>query len=37
MTRLNPAMTVAEAATKVSAAKSVFEKMGIDYCCGGKR
>ena len=30
-------MTVAEIATSSMAAVRVFEKFGIDYCCGGKR
>jgi regulator of cell morphogenesis and NO signaling len=29
--------TVAEMATKSLSAVRVFEKLGIDYCCGGKR
>ena len=29
--------TVAEIASKSLAAVRVFEKLGIDYCCGGKR
>ena len=29
--------TVRELALEVPAATRVFEKMGIDYCCGGKR
>ena len=29
--------TVQELALEVPAATRVFEKMGIDYCCGGKR
>ena len=30
-------VTVAEIASKSLAAVRVFEKLGIDYCCGGKR
>lgn len=30
-------ITVAEIASKSLAAVRVFEKLGIDYCCGGKR
>jgi regulator of cell morphogenesis and NO signaling len=29
--------TVAEMATKSLSAVRIFEKLGIDYCCGGKR
>jgi regulator of cell morphogenesis and NO signaling len=29
--------TVRELALEIPAATRVFEKMGIDYCCGGKR
>src|SRR5215208_5449296 len=29
--------TVRELALEVPAATRVFERMGIDYCCGGKR
>ena len=30
-------MTVGELALEIPAATRVFEKMGIDYCCGGNR
>lgn len=29
--------TVRELALEIPGATRVFEKMGIDYCCGGKR
>ena len=29
--------TVSELALEMPAATRVFEKMGIDYCCGGQR
>jgi regulator of cell morphogenesis and NO signaling len=29
--------SVRELALEVPAATRVFEKLGIDYCCGGKR
>jgi regulator of cell morphogenesis and NO signaling len=34
---LEPGMTVRELALKIPAATRVFEKAGIDYCCGGQR
>ena len=34
---LNENITVAEIATASLAAVRVFERLGIDYCCGGKR
>jgi regulator of cell morphogenesis and NO signaling len=33
----NPAQTVREIAIQNPATVSVFESLGIDYCCGGKR
>src|SRR5262245_35418885 len=30
-------MTVAELATRLPQASRLFEKYGIDYCCGGRR
>lgn len=35
--RLTETTTVAEMAANSLAAVRVFEKLGIDYCCGGKR
>jgi regulator of cell morphogenesis and NO signaling len=35
--QINENITVAEIATASLAAVRVFEKLGIDYCCGGKR
>lgn len=35
MNKLNPDQTVADVATHIPAAKRVFERLGIDYCCGG--
>jgi regulator of cell morphogenesis and NO signaling len=35
--RLTDTTTVAEMAASSLAAVGVFEKLGIDYCCGGKR
>ena len=37
MTTLQPETTVAEIAANSLAAIGVFERLGIDYCCGGKR
>ena len=37
MTTLQPEATVAEIAANSLAAIGVFERLGIDYCCGGKR
>ena len=37
MTTLQPETTVAEIAAESLAAIGVFERLGIDYCCGGKR
>ncbi|MCW5962862.1 MAG: iron-sulfur cluster repair di-iron protein [Bryobacterales bacterium] len=37
MTEVNPGVTVAEIASTSLAAVKVFERYGIDYCCGGKR
>lgn len=37
MTTLQPETTVAEIAAHSLAAIGVFERLGIDYCCGGKR
>lgn len=37
MTAVNPGTTVAEIAATSLAAVKVFERHGIDYCCGGKR
>lgn len=34
---LNPARTVKDVALGVSGATRIFEKLGIDYCCGGNR
>ena len=34
---LKPGTTVQELATEIPGATRVFEKAGIDYCCGGKR
>src|SRR6476659_9176948 len=33
--QLNDAKTVREIAMEIPGATRVFEKMGIDYCCGG--
>ena len=35
--QLNQSVTVAEIAANSLAAVKVFERLGIDYCCGGKR
>jgi regulator of cell morphogenesis and NO signaling len=35
--QLTETTTVAEMAASSIAAVRVFEKFGIDYCCGGKR
>jgi len=34
---VNPAKTVRELAVEIPNATRVFEKFGIDYCCGGKK
>ena len=34
---INPATTVGELALTIPQAPRVFEKFGIDYCCGGKQ
>jgi regulator of cell morphogenesis and NO signaling len=34
---LNPSRTVRELATEIPNATRTFEKLGIDYCCGGTR
>lgn len=34
---LNPRKTVRELAVEIPNATRVFEKFGIDYCCGGKK
>lgn len=34
---LNTAKTVREVALEIPAATRVFEKLGIDYCCGGNK
>jgi regulator of cell morphogenesis and NO signaling len=36
MTTLQPETTVADIAAESLAAIGVFERLGIDYCCGGK-
>jgi regulator of cell morphogenesis and NO signaling len=35
--QINESITVAEIATSSLVAVRVFERLGIDYCCGGKR
>ena len=35
--RISPELTVADVARQHPAAVPVFERLGIDYCCGGKR
>lgn len=37
MTAIDSTRTVAEIAAESLGAVKVFERMGIDYCCGGKR
>ena len=34
---LNSARTVRELAVEIPNATRIFEKFGIDYCCGGKK
>jgi regulator of cell morphogenesis and NO signaling len=34
---LNSAKTVRELAVEIPNATRIFEKFGIDYCCGGKK
>jgi regulator of cell morphogenesis and NO signaling len=34
---INPTKTVGELAAELPAATRIFEKLGIDYCCGGER
>ena len=35
--QFNEAMTVRELAVEVPAVTRIFEKLGIDYCCGGAK
>ena len=37
MTTLDPTMTLAELATDRPGASRVFHRLGLDFCCGGKR
>ncbi|MFG0274419.1 MAG: DUF542 domain-containing protein, partial [Phycisphaerales bacterium] len=38
MTRdLNPDTTLGDIAAAIPASMAVFERLGLDYCCGGKR
>lgn len=37
MPAIDPARTVAELAVERPARARVFERLGLDYCCGGKR
>ena len=37
MMNINVATTVRELAVTLPGATRVFEKLGIDYCCGGNR
>ncbi len=34
---LNSAKTVRELAVEIPNATRIFEKLGINYCCGGKK
>ena len=34
---INPTKTVGELAVELPGATRVFEKLGIDYCCGGEK
>jgi regulator of cell morphogenesis and NO signaling len=34
---INPTKTVGELAAELPGATRIFEKLGIDYCCGGER
>ena len=33
---INPTKTVGELAIELPGATRIFEKLGIDYCCGGR-
>ena len=35
--KLEPTRTVADYVVNFPPSKRVFEKLGIDYCCGGKK
>src|SRR5688572_25499828 len=37
MTRLDEAITVGQLVVERPARSRVFERLGIDYCCGGKK
>jgi regulator of cell morphogenesis and NO signaling len=37
MTLINAKRTVGEIATQTAIGRAVFESLGIDYCCGGKK
>jgi regulator of cell morphogenesis and NO signaling len=37
MTRISPERTVAELVVEAPGRSRVFEELGIDYCCGGRR